>query len=223
MQGIKTLLENLLNAMLPNRSALVLGRVIKAYEGPGKNTYSVDVRVVAAGSLEETDRVIAEVPISHAWTGKKGKGIFAIPPLDALVIIEFLEWNPAFPYVAGIWADEYDAGKFGEGQLVVTDGKDLRVEFSDDEILIHDSNKFQWKFVKGKLLVSDGKGVQFGVNAEDLFVFETKAQSLKKILNKMIDETAAVQTKGAPPQHVVSPGSQMKIKSIKNDVAALLK
>jgi hypothetical protein len=223
MQNAEKFLKNLLNAILPNRAAPVLGRVIKGYEGPGKNTYSVDVRIVTAGTYEETDQVIAEVPISNIWTSKKGKGIYAIPPVDTLVIVEFLQWNPAYPYVSGIWSDEYDAAKFKKDQLVITDGKDLRIEFSDDEILVHDSNNFQWKFTKGKLLVSDGKGVQFGINAEDLFVFETKVQSLKKILDKIIDETAAIQTKGAPPQHWVSPGSQQKLKAIKTDVAALLK
>jgi hypothetical protein len=223
MFDAEKIIERLLNRLLPNRAAPVLGRVISAYEGPGKNTYSVDVRIVTAGTLEETDQVIPEVPISHGWTTKKGKGIYAIPPVDTLVIVEFLQWNQAYPYVSGIYSNEYDAGKFGKDQLVITDGKDLRIEFSDDEILIHDSNNFQWKFIKGKLLVSDGKGVNFGINAEDLFIFETKAQSLKKILDKIIDETAAIKTKGPPPQHVVTPSSQMKLKAIKNDVAALLK
>jgi hypothetical protein len=216
------IVARLLDKLLPNRAAPVLGRVLKAHEGPGKNTYSVDVRIVTAGTLEDTDQVIAEVPLSHVWTTKKGKGIYAIPPADTLVIVEFLQWNPAYPYVSGIWSNEYNAAQFKKDQLVITDGKDLRVEFSDDEILIHDSNGFQWQFVKGKLLVSDGTGVQFGVNAADLFIFETKAQSLKKILDKMIDETAAIKTRGPPPQHIVTPASQLKLKAIKNDVAALL-
>lgn len=223
MFNAERIVETLLNRLLPNRAAPVLGRVIKAYEGPGKNRYSVDVRVVTAGTLEETDQVIAEVPISNVWTTKKGKGIYAIPPVDTLVVVEFLQWNEAYPYVSGIYSNEYDAAEFKKDQLVITDGKDLRIEFSDDELLIHDSSGFQWKFVKGKLLVSDGKGVQFGINAADLFIFETKSQSLKKILDKIIDETAAIKTKGPPPLHIVTPASQLKLKAIKNDVAALLK
>ena len=48
-------LNNLLNRLLPNRAAPVVARVIKAHEGPGKNKYSVDVRVLKAGTLEETE------------------------------------------------------------------------------------------------------------------------------------------------------------------------
>jgi hypothetical protein len=166
MTRSKNLLENLLDALLPNRAAPVLGRVINAYEGPGKNRYSVDVRVVTAGTYEETDQVIAEVPISPVWTSKKGKGIYAIPPVDTLVTVEFLEWNPAYPYVSGIWSDEYDAAKFKKDQLVITDGKDLRIEFSDDEILVHDSNGFQSSFKKGLLKITNGGGLNITVNSD---------------------------------------------------------
>jgi hypothetical protein len=76
---IYTFSENILNLLLPNRSAPALGRVLKTHEGPGKCKYSVDVRVVTAGTLEDTEQVIAEVPISPIWVGKKGKGLYAIP------------------------------------------------------------------------------------------------------------------------------------------------
>jgi hypothetical protein len=166
MQSGDNFLKNLLNAILPNRAAPVLGRVIKGYEGPGKNAYSVDVRIVTAGTYEETDQVIAEVPISNIWTTKKRKGIYAIPPVDTLVIVEFLQWNPAYPYVSGIWSDEYDAAKFKKDQLVITDGKDLRIEFSDDEILVHDSHQFQASFKKGRLVLSNDKGLNIDINSD---------------------------------------------------------
>jgi hypothetical protein len=162
----RNFLKNLLNALLPNRAAPVLGRVIKAYEGPGKCRYSVDVRLVTAGTYEETDQVIAEVPLSNIWTSKKGKGIYAIPPVDTLVIVEFLQWNEAYPYVSGIWSDEYDAAKFEKDQLVITDGKDLRIEFSDDEILVHDSNKFQSSFKKGLLKTTNDKGLVVAIDSD---------------------------------------------------------
>jgi hypothetical protein len=108
-------LNNLLNALLPNRAAPVLARVMKAYEGPGKNRYSCDVRVLTAGTLEETDREIAEVPINPVWAGKKGKGIYAIPPENSVVVVEFIAWNLAYPYISGVWSDEYEAGGIQEG------------------------------------------------------------------------------------------------------------
>jgi hypothetical protein len=83
--------KNLLDALLPNRAAPALGRVIKLHEGPGKTKYSCDVRIVTAGSYEDTGQVIAEVPLSPVWAANKKRGVYAIPPVDALVIVEFLE------------------------------------------------------------------------------------------------------------------------------------
>jgi hypothetical protein len=83
MQTAKELMINLLNALLPNRAAPVLGLVIKAYEGPGKGKYAVDVCVVTAGTLEDTKQTIAEVPLSPIGVGQKGKGLYAIPPVNA--------------------------------------------------------------------------------------------------------------------------------------------
>jgi hypothetical protein len=189
MQSGEKFLRNLLNALLPNRAAPALGRVLNVYEGPGKTKYSCDVRIIKAGSLEDTDQDIAAVPISPIWAGKKGKGVYAIPPEDSVVIVEFIGWNPAYPYISGVWSDEYEAGEFKKGQLVIT----------------------------------DGEGVKFGVDVDALFMFETKQQSMKKILDKLCDVVSEIQTKGAPPQHVGSPGWIQKILAIKQDTAALLK
>jgi hypothetical protein len=159
-------LKNLLDTILPYRAAPVLARVMKAYEGPRKNKYSCDVKVLKAGSLEETDQEIAEVSINPIWADKTNKGIYAPPPEGGIVIIEFLEWNVAYPYVAGVYSDEYTAQKFKKGQLVVTDGKDLRIEFSDDEIFIHDTHKFEMRFVKGKLNVINAGGLNYEIDSD---------------------------------------------------------
>ncbi len=189
MDSGSELMKNLLDALLPNRAAPTLARVIKAHEGPGKTAYSVDVRVVTAGTLEETDQVIADVPISPIWAAKSGKGLYAIPPEDSLVIVEFIGWNPAYPYVSGVWSDGYQAGEFSKGQLVIT----------------------------------DGDGLKLGVDVDSLFLFETKSQSLKAILEKLIDEITGMQTMGPPPRHKVSPVSVQKLQAIKQDVSKLLK
>jgi hypothetical protein len=185
----ESILKRLLEKMLPNREAPALGRVIKAHEGPGKNTYSVDVRIVSAGTLEETGRIIGEVPVSPVWISKEGRGLYAIPPEDTLVIIGFIAWNPAYPYVSGIYSDEYNAGEFKKGQLMIT----------------------------------DGEGVKFGVDVDALFLFETKQQSLKKILDKITQVMSEIQTKGAPPQHAGSPSWIQKVLAVQKDIAALLK
>jgi hypothetical protein len=129
----------------------------------------VDVQVVSAGTLEDTEQVIAEVPISPIWVGKRGKGIYAIPPVDALVIVGFIAWNPAYPYITGIWSDEYEAGAFKKGELVIT----------------------------------NGEGLRWSIGEDSRFTFENKEQNLKGILEKLIDEIAAIQTQGGPPQHIL--------------------
>jgi len=182
-------LKSFLDKLLPNRATPVLARVMKAYEGSGKNKYSCDVKVLTAGTLEETDREIAEVPISLIWAGKKGKGIYAIPPVGGVVIVQFIGWNLAYPFISGIYSDEYDAGDFKQGQLVLT----------------------------------DGEGTKFGIDVDALFMFETQKQSLKKVLNKMCEVTAKIQTKGAPPQHFGSPDWIQEMLAIKNDIAELVK
>jgi hypothetical protein len=127
MQSAKAIFANLLNTMLPNRAAPALARVLKSYEGPGANKYACDVRILKAGTLEDTEQVISEVPLSPLWASKKKRGVYAIPPAGQVVIVEFLEWNPAFPYIAGIWGDEYEADTFKQGQFIITDGDAVKV------------------------------------------------------------------------------------------------
>jgi hypothetical protein len=166
MKTGKEYLINLLNALLPNRAAPVLARVMKVHEGPGKNKYSCDVTVLTAGTLEETDQKISEVPINPIWADKTNKGIYAPPPEGGIVIIGFLEWNVAYPYVSGVYSDEYTAQKFKKGQLVITDGKDLRIEFSDDELYVHDTNKFEMRFVKGNLNIINSGGLKVEIDSD---------------------------------------------------------
>jgi hypothetical protein len=166
MKTGKDFLKNLLNALLPNRAAPVLARVMRVHEGPGKNKYSCDVTVLTAGTLEETDQIISEVPINPIWADKANKGVYAPPPEGGIVIVEFLEWNIAYPYIAGVYSDEYTAQKFKKGQLVVTDGKDLRFEFSDDEIFIHDTNKFEMRFVKGSFNIVNAGGLKVEIDSD---------------------------------------------------------
>jgi hypothetical protein len=99
----------------------------------GKIKYSVDVRVLKAGTLEDTAQVISEVPLNPVWAGKKKRGVYAIPGEEQVVIIEFLCWNPAYPYVAGMWADEYEADGFGKDQFVITDGEGMKFAIDAQE------------------------------------------------------------------------------------------
>jgi hypothetical protein len=199
------ILRRLLDAILPNRAAPVLGRVLKAYDGPGKTKYSVDVRVLKTGTLEETEQVIAEVPISPIWAGKKKRGVYAIPPEGQAVIVGFLSWNPAYPYVSGIWSDEYEADEFAKDQFIITDGEGMKfvIDIKEKGILI-DNGELKVHLKADKLPVKNG--------SKNLFtVLDTHFQNL-----------ISMKTAGAPTQHVVSPEDIQKFTQDKTDLAAIL-
>jgi hypothetical protein len=205
MQSGKQFLKNLLDALLPNRSTPVLGRVLKAYEGPGKTRYAVDVQVVTAGTLEDTEQIIAEVPISPIWAGKKGTGVYAIPPVDTLVIVEFLCWNPAYPYVSGIWSDEYEAGAFKHSQFVITDGDKIRITVDATEKSIVVQNDALEVVLKGnKMAIKNG------------------SKNLFTVLDTHLQNIITMKTAGSPTQHVLSPDSIQKVMQDKIDLAGLL-
>jgi phage baseplate assembly protein gpV len=205
MQGGETFLRNLLNALLPNRAAPALGRVLKVHEGPGKTKYSCDVRIIKAGTLEDTDQDIAEVPINPIWAGRKKRGVYALPQLDQVVIVEFLQWNPAYPFIAGIWSDEYDADEFKKDQFVITDGDGMKfiIDVQEKGILI-DNSKLKVHLKADKLSVKNG------------------SKNLFTILDTHFQNLIAMKTVGAPTQHVVSPGDILKFIQDKTDLAMIL-
>ena len=205
MKSGEQFLKNLLNALLPNRAAPVLGRVLKAHEGPGETAYAVDVQVVSAGTLEDTEQIIPEVPISPIWAGKKGRGLYAIPPVDTLVIVEFLCWNPAYPYVAGVWSDKYEAGKFSKNQLVITDGDKISITVDAEEKSIAVQNDALEVVLKGnKMAIKNG------------------SKNLFSVLDTHLQNIITMKTAGSPTRHVLSPDSIQKVTQDKVDLAALL-
>jgi hypothetical protein len=205
MQSGEKFLRNLLNALLPNRAAPALGRVLKVYEGPGKTKYSCDVRIVKAGTLEDTDQDIAEVPISPIWAGRKKRGVYALPQTDQVVIVEFLQWNPAYPYIAGIWSDEFEADEFKKDQFVITDGDGMKFIIDAQE--------------KG-VLIDTGK-LKVHLKADKLSV-KNDSKNLFTILDTHFQNLIGMKTVGSPAQHVVSPGDIAKFTQGKTDLGSIL-
>lgn len=215
-------MKNLLDALLPNRAAPVLGRVIKAYEGPGKGKYAVDVRVVTAGTLEDTKQEIAEVPLSPVWVGQKGKGLYAMPPVDALVIIEYLYWDTAYPYVSGMWSDEYEAGEYKENQLVLTDGDGMNfIIDAGEKIITIDNGKGSVVTLEEKNIKATNGELELTLNG-DKAAIKNGSKSLFTILDTHLQNLIGMKTMGAPPQHVVSPDTVAKFQQDKTDLAAIM-
>lgn len=206
MKSGQEFLASLLNALLPNRAAPVLAKVIKAYEGAGANKkYACDVQVLTAGTLEETDQIIAEVPISPIWAGKKKRGVYAIPPAGQIVIVSFIGWNVAFPFIAGVWADEYEADDFKAGQFVITDGDGLKIIADSEE---------------KKITIDTGKA-QVIVNGDKIAI-KNGSKSLFTILDTHIQNLIGMTTTGAPVKHVVDPTSIQKFMQDKQDLSLVL-
>jgi hypothetical protein len=212
MRGGNNFLKNLLDALLPNRDAPVLGKVIRSYEGPGKNRYSVDVRVLKAGSLEETERVISEVHISPIWANRKKRGVYAIPDNDQIVIIGFLEWNPAYPYVSGIWSNEYEADEFKKDQFVITDGDGMKfiIDGAEKKITMDNGVKAVITWEASKITLDNGllkatlNGARLSVknNFQSLF---TVIDTALAHMAALAQNTAAHKTVGSPALHIVDP------------------
>ena len=219
----RDLLKKLLDAILPNRSAPVLARVLKAHEGPGKTKYSVDVRVLKAGTLEDTDQVIAEVPISPIWAGKKKRGVYAIPNEGQVVIVEFLSWNPAYPYVSGIWSDDYEADDFGKDCFLITDGEGMKIAINASEkgITLNNGEGCRVLLERGNKITLDNSALQVVLNGEKMSV-KNGSKSLFTILNTHFQNILSMKTVGSPSQHVVSPGDITKFTQDKTDLAAVL-
>jgi hypothetical protein len=212
--GVKAedFIRGLLNRLLPNRAAPVLARVVKSYEGPGKNRYSVDVRVLTAGTLEETDQVIPEVPISPIWAAKKLRGVYAIPNEDQVVIIEFIGWNLAYPYVSGIWSDEYEAGEFKKNQFVIVDGDGMKfiIDAAEKKITADNGEQAVITWEKDKITLDNGK-LKAVLNKDKLSV-NNGSKSLFTVIDTALGHMAALaqntgahKSVGSPALHVVSP------------------
>jgi hypothetical protein len=217
------LMKRLLDAMLPNRAAPALARVLKAHEGSGKTRYSVDVRVVKAGTLEDTEQVISEVPLNPIWAGKKKRGVYAIPGEGQVVIIGFLCWNPAYPYVAGMWADEYEADEFGKDRFIITDGEGAKFEIDAGArgITLDNGEGCIVKLEKGNKVSLDNGKLQVILNGEKCAV-KNGSKSLFTVLDKHFDNLIGMKTVGSPARHIVSPGDITKIKQDKADLGDLL-
>jgi uncharacterized protein involved in type VI secretion and phage assembly len=189
----------------------------------GKTTYSVDARVVKAGTLEDTEQAIAEVPLPLVWAGKKKRGVYAMPGEGQVVIIGFLCWNPAFPYVAGLWSDEYEADEFGGDKFIITDGEGMKfvIDAQEKGITIDNGAGCSVLLEKGNKITCDNGKVRVFLNGEKASV-KNGSKSLYTILDTHFQNVAEMKTVGSPAQHMVSPDDKAKIEKDKADLGELL-
>lgn len=184
----KTAIERLRAKILEGISAPVKASVEKGYIKTSSGGYCVDAAVLNPATLEKTGEVLKEVPLPPLWVGSSGQGLFCPPEADQIVVIGFIDFNRAYPYVAGFADNEYAPACGGESSFVLTDGKGTVFEITDS-----------------------------------LFGLLNNSQSLKDILEAIIDGIIAIKTVGPPPQHVLSPDVITSFQQTKLTISQLFK
>lgn len=128
----------------------VRGRVLAVREsgrmGPGQPGYTCDVRVLAPDGSDDPDLpVLQRVEIAPLWAGP-GQGVFALPPVGALVRVGFYYGDPGRPYIDAVLGEGWEAPAGLAGKLVVvapglrleldSASGDVRVEASRGRIVL---------------------------------------------------------------------------------------
>ena len=107
---------------MPHRQGSQIGKVLSFNSGPGTNRYSARVRVLKPGNLEETKRILEDVPASPIWAGPRGTGLYAPLPRGTLVIVGYIEHNPSHPYIQALWGELHSAADFQPDEFLITNG-----------------------------------------------------------------------------------------------------
>ncbi len=132
-------IDNLRQSLFPY-SFPEIAQVNKVYEGSGEGKYCCDVEILIPGSLEKTDEVIAEVPINPIWATKNKAGIYAMPEKDMIVIVGFIRGNRAFPYIQGIYGNQYETADFKKDEFLITDGDKQKITLKKDIIIVENGD-----------------------------------------------------------------------------------
>jgi len=75
--NIRKIVNRWLDAAMPHRQGPQIGRVLKFNFGSGENIYSARIRILKTDGLEETERILEDVPLSPIWVGSQGAGVYA--------------------------------------------------------------------------------------------------------------------------------------------------
>jgi len=125
--------------------------------------------------------------------------------------------------ISPIWAGKNGEGIYAPpetGMLVVIDFLEGSAAFPFvSSIWGQDYNC--GSFAEKELVIVKGKA-KFRVSASGLFEMAAGTFSLKKIIEKIIDETAGIMTAGAPAPHVLSPDSIAALQAIKIELNQLM-
>lgn len=126
--SVRPVIDRLRDRVLAGIAAPVKATVEKAYMKKEAGGYCVDAQVVNPSTLEETGELLKEIPLSPIWMGSDGRGLFAPPEAGQIIVVGFVGFSRAHPFVAGFAGDEYKPGDGSDGALVLTDGKGAMIK-----------------------------------------------------------------------------------------------
>lgn len=121
---LELILQRILDKILPHRESPKLAIIKKVYTASGKGKYCADIELLTPGDLEKTGKLLKEVPISPIWAGKNKRGVYATLQKDQIVIVNFIDWNFAFPFIEGVWSNKYDTVEHGEDNFIICSGNE---------------------------------------------------------------------------------------------------
>ncbi len=102
---IKEIVIKWLDVAMPHRQGPQIGKVLQVKDGTTGGVCGVQVKILKPGSLEETKIIIDDVPAPMIWKGPGDSGIYNPLEVGALVVVGYVELNPAYPYIQGIWGE----------------------------------------------------------------------------------------------------------------------
>ena len=190
------MIDQLARAILKH---LAFPRIVRVtHAEAGERGYYIDGEAVTPGSYEATGELFKEVPVPPVWADKDGRGVFVPPTEGQMVIVSFVEGNKAFPFVAGVYGEEYKpVDKASAGQIAICDASGLRIELAaDGSISLSCNGKIQLVMdTSGKCEIKDDKGAVMLIDSSKLKVGNATG-TVKTLLEQIIDIIAGLQTTG---------------------------
>lgn len=197
MAGI---IEQIAKAVL---SQLAFPRIVRVtHAEAGERGYYIDGEAVKPGSYEATGELFKEIPVPPVWADGDGRGVFIPPTKGQMVVVSFVEGNKAYPFVAGVYGEEYrPIDTAVAGQIAICDAAGLRIELAADGGLSISCNGKMCMTMDaaGKCEIKDDKGATFLVESSKLKVGNA-AGSVKTLLEQILDIISGLQTTGTGNQ-----------------------
>lgn len=160
---LKELLQALIREALPELNGFqfpIKAKVVKVHSAGGmvsefNKRYSIDVQPLKAdGSADEDKPVIPDVPIDILWAGSD-RAVMALPPIGAVVRVEFYYWDPSHPYVSGILADGFTVPDHPLGSIIIQQKNGVH-------IIIKPDNSIQLQTGKAQLTLTASGQIEIG-------------------------------------------------------------